>query len=293
MNYLFIDANIYLEFYKSKKTIKGLESLVKLKDNIIVTKQIKDEVYRNSVSVSTQVLNNHMNTLDWKKPTIPYHNTKKSTSDLIEKIYPEYSNLKKILIEEINDEINLISKGQDKVSTLLEEIFKNALVPTQDELKEAYVRKKHGNPPGKKTDVVGDELNWVQMRNFLKENDRIIIVSNDGDYFSKNDKNLILNSYLYTELAEKKIMDVAVHNTVADALDELKRFNELDKMVIEVIYFPNDEELKELKEEEIEIKKEDIIANCSHIMTERINGAWKEYCCIKCGVIVHREYWDD
>ena len=293
MNYLFIDANIYIEFYKSKKTIKGLESLVKLKDNIIVTEQIRNEVYRNSVSVSTQLLNNLINSLEWKKPSLLYHNTKKSTFNLLDKVYLEYSKLKEIILDEVNEEINSISKGQDNVTALLEEIFKNSLMPTQAELNEAYIRKKHGNPPGKKTDVVGVELNLIQMRNVLKENDRVIIVSNDGDYYSKSDKKLILNSYLYTELAKKKILDVAVHSTVSDALNELKRFNELDKMVIEVTYFPNELEMKELKEEELEIKKEDFKANCSHIMTERVNGIWKEYCCIKCGVIVHRECWYD
>ncbi|MFN5848236.1 MAG: PIN domain-containing protein, partial [Chitinophagales bacterium] len=257
MNYLFIDSNIYLEFYKSKNTIKGLESLVKLKDNIIVTKQIKDEVSRNSVSVSTQLLNNLINSLEWKKPSLLYHNTKKSTSDLLDKVYPEYTKLKEILLDEINEEINVISKGQDIVTSLLEEIFKEALIPSKEELNEAYIRKRHGNPPGKRTDTVGDELNWIQMRNILKENDRVIIVSNDGDYYSKSEKSLILNSYLYTELAEKKILEVAVHNTISDALNELKRFNELDKIVVEVVYFPNEEELKELKDEEIEIKKED------------------------------------
>jgi len=60
---LFIDTNIYLEFFKSSQAAvkKLLPSIESLKNEIFVTEQIANEVNRNKVKVASDSLRDFIN----------------------------------------------------------------------------------------------------------------------------------------------------------------------------------------------------------------------------------------
>ena len=72
---IFIDANIYLEFYNSNRPEfkKLLKSLVELKDEILVTSKVVDEVYRNKLSVFGTSVSNTLANVSYKAVTLPSH----------------------------------------------------------------------------------------------------------------------------------------------------------------------------------------------------------------------------
>ena len=51
---LFIDANIYLDFYRLKSVRSLLKSLKSVESQIFITRQIRDEVVRNRVKVALE-----------------------------------------------------------------------------------------------------------------------------------------------------------------------------------------------------------------------------------------------
>lgn len=56
MTKLFLDTNIYLDFYRSKSVTKLLKPLLEVKAHILVPKQVVNEVQRNKVALSKAML---------------------------------------------------------------------------------------------------------------------------------------------------------------------------------------------------------------------------------------------
>ena len=205
MNYLYIDANIYLKFYLGNKLFKVLETLIDNKENIIVTEQIADEVIRNAVTVNIANLNNTIKNLQWQKPSLPYKNTSPETLKQIDDVYDKFKNVKGQIEIDLEAHLNLISSQKDIVTTSLKEVFALALKPTEEEQNKATILKKFGNPPGKKNDPIGDELSWIQLLNKVQPHDKLIIVTNDRDYASIFNNKSFLNSKLHSDLEKKNI----------------------------------------------------------------------------------------
>jgi predicted nucleic acid-binding protein len=63
MKKIFIDANIYLNFFDSNKPElkKLLGSLLQIKDSLFIGSQIVNEVNRNKLDVAQRSLRNHFN----------------------------------------------------------------------------------------------------------------------------------------------------------------------------------------------------------------------------------------
>ena len=63
---LFIDTNVYLDFYRTKDVLPLLQPLVDESDNILITKQIVDEIYRNKAKLATNILSDDLRNLSTK-----------------------------------------------------------------------------------------------------------------------------------------------------------------------------------------------------------------------------------
>jgi hypothetical protein len=209
MGKIFIDANIYLDFYilGQPKYQKLLPTLVAAKNDIFVSKQIVDEVRRNKCKKFLLHAEQFYATLP-KKFNLPSFTPTGGTA--AKKWSKRISDLEKELIACASDYENSISAvaksistSTDRVSKELEKLFKNAATPTAIQLERARLRKELGNPPGKRSDPLGDQLSWEQFLDLLKQGEKISIITRDSDYFDIVFGEVRLKAPLETEVREK------------------------------------------------------------------------------------------
>ena len=293
MNYIYIDANVYLKFYLGDKLFKVLETLVDNLDSIIVTRQIGDEVLRNSVSVNAANLKNALNSLQWHKPSLPYKNASTATIEQITTVYNQFKALKVQIENDLEQQLLLISKQTDEITTKLNEIFSVALEPTPEEIEKAKLVKTFGNPPGKKSDPIGDELSWLQLINKLQQNDKVIIVTNDRDYASVFNNKSVLNSKLHSDISEKKV-DYFVYTEILDGVKKLRELQQADTAAFEAKDFPTEAEQSTIQKEEQKIIVDNSKETCQHGNWRILpNGVFDDYTCLDCGRVMYRVYSDD
>jgi hypothetical protein len=68
------------------------------------------------------------------------------------------------------DTLSQISRSADEVSPRLGRLFDQAIATSSEEIKHAMDRKERGNPPGKFTDPLGDQLIWEPSAKNIKSN---------------------------------------------------------------------------------------------------------------------------
>jgi len=247
MNLLYIDANIYLEFYKSNNPEykKLLNSIVELKDKIFITEQFVFEIERNQLKIYKDSLKGYTEQSILERKQLPLH-----LDDLETKISDwnrQRTKLRKA-VEDSNKDMDLIleemfkqiAKSEDIISIKLKEVFDTKKPPTSDVLQKARYRKEIGNPPGKSKDTLGDQLSWEMLLEEIYKVSRIWFVTRDGDYFVKFEKEIHLHNLLYQEIKTRNPnIEIKVFNTLSDALQD---FNKVEK----VKALPSKDELKEI-----------------------------------------------
>jgi hypothetical protein len=80
-------------------------------------------------------------------------------------------------------------------------LFSRAVEHTRKELRQARAWRERGNPPGKKTDLLGDQLTWEQLLNHCQGKSKLWIITRDTDYYTNYDSEVLLNPILSQELA--------------------------------------------------------------------------------------------
>jgi hypothetical protein len=139
-----------------------------------------------------------------------------------------------------------VYQSQDEVSTALAPIFARAVAHTPAELERAKDRRERGNPPGKSSNPIGDQLTWEQVLTRFAGKKRLWIISRDGDYGEVYEGKGYLNLFLYDEL--RRINPEAQAFLFADVVDGIKDFAE--KTGVTADKLPSPEEAKEIKKEE-------------------------------------------
>jgi len=265
MKKIFIDANIYVNFFDSNQSRlkKLLGSLVEIKDVIFISSQIADEVNRNKLDAAQRSLGNYLNNLeDIKKNnkpiTLPEHleiesTTLKTWNDeknkIYEKISQENEKLYKQLENIIKKMLNEIMRSSDNVSQTFDLLFKDAVVASENEVKAGRDRREVGNPPGKPKDPLGDQISWEQFLNCSRDSENIWIISKDKDYYTSFKSEIYLNSFLYKELVSANTNSnpsIFCFESLAEGLDH---FNKISSQKISNL--PQEEELKIIAKEEL------------------------------------------
>jgi hypothetical protein len=106
----------------------------------------------------------------------------------------------------IPDLLRQVSESTDVVSKALENLFSHPVEHNAEELERARLRKEHGNPPGKKSGPIGDQLNWEQILTRWRPDTGLWIITGDDDFaikYNKDDKERFLNAFLYRELIQR------------------------------------------------------------------------------------------
>ncbi len=223
---IFIDTNLYLDFYQVTKGKELLDTLREQQDYIFVTAQVVEEVQRRKLQLAQEFLTRHFKNLEFRNFEVPDHLfdiSGETTAKLREKLGDIGQRIKKInedLITAAVETLQRISRSEDEVSKALHDLFCKAVKPTLDELQRARDRKERGNPPGKRPDPLGDQLNWEQLLTHCKGKSKLKlwIISKDKDYATKYSNARLLNPLLLQDLTR-----------IVEPVPEVFCFDSIDK----------------------------------------------------------------
>lgn len=215
MTKLFVDTNIYLDFYRGAQDRLSLfEELKRLKDNLIISEQGYREFQRNRTS---QLLNL---AAEVKRTSSISIFTTAVVRDMVEhqeatRLQSEVHKLGKKLKSKIYAMLEP-KPGDDPVLDAYENLTKNCtLMKTKEELiAKAKIRKILGNPPiSPDRHSVGDELLWEELLEFCDED--LIIVSKDKA-FTEN-KKILRDEFVSINPGK----NLTIVESVSDALKSL------------------------------------------------------------------------
>lgn len=208
---LFIDTNIYLDFYRIRNEVKAsfLGHIEAIKDNLIVTDQVEMEFKKNRQAAILDGMKelkspsriNVPGVLQNDKSATALESDRKKISDRIKKLK---SRLDNVLENPVR---------YDKVYQVLQRVFsKKQDIDLYRKHKNRYEvrelaqeRFRLGYPPRKKKDTsIGDAINWEWLIYVGKEkNADIWIVSRDSDFGVTRDDKGFLNDWLKQEFRER------------------------------------------------------------------------------------------
>lgn len=246
MHHIFIDTNIFLDFYRESQhnfsTSKLNEIISKFTTKsqiykVYITNYLKDEIFRNRATV----LKEQHDELSKKLKLIKGFPTVVRSLNT----YSEFElNLKSLEIsyQTLKDEFLEKSKNrgfeQDQFLNQFFEIYGTQTIADTDRLA-ARDRFDFGYPPGKK-DSYGDALNWLFLLSEVPSNTNLYLVSRDKDFSNPLDAKEV-NPYLAKEWRERNGGEIIFLDSIISLLHTLdeadKTFEqsyiseELDKLI--------------------------------------------------------------
>jgi hypothetical protein len=260
---LFIDANQYLELYRTVHGKPILAALVEQAEYIFVTGQVVDEVRRNKINVTAHFLTAHFKTLQLSTYGVHDHLfgvDEKQSSGIRLRLKDIGQKIKEVNTELHDLAMNIITKvsqSTDEVSTTLAPIFSNAVWHSRKQLQNAQQRKERGDPPGKPTDPIGDQINWEQILCQFVGKTKLWVITNDSDYGSmygkKGEEKGFLNRFLMDELV--KVSASAEVFLFDNVVDGIKHF--ADTMGVKADKLPSPKENENIKKEREILKEEE------------------------------------
>jgi len=203
---LFIDANQYLELYGLIKGKRLLDSLEEQKDHIFVSMQIVDEVLRRKLGCAQFFFTNKLKEVSAIEAPVPDHLLGITEEKMHEyrAIFEEAKKAREALAQHATDALIQISRSEDEVSVRLRAIFDKPVSATDNEMQRARERKERGNPPGERTNPLGDQLVWEQLLTHCKDTKctGLWIITRDSDFGITWKGQFLLNSLLYRDLTK-------------------------------------------------------------------------------------------
>jgi PIN domain-containing protein len=272
---VFVDANQYLDLYRTVSGKKLLPALEEQRDFIFVTEQVVDEVYRNKVSAAACQLKNAK--LELNSVAVPDDllGVARACAQICCLWWSRRSaemskRQRKKFRKPAHDLLEQVSQSKDEVSKALAGVFSRAVAPTDGELQRARARKERGNPPGKRSDPLGDQLTWEQILSQCK--DKLLwIITRDSDYGTKHEGEVFLNAVLYEDLARLYKSEPAVY--CFDNIGQgLKHFADTTGAKAEKL--PTPEETEQIKKEQESLPPLGWLTNYDDAAQIAIQGAY-------------------
>ena len=245
---LLADTNKYLAFYQSERISAVIPVLNNIQQHIFVSQLIVDEVERNKVNCFTQALTDQLKSPKWGFPDhlLPAEDGCIKLKEDVDQFKLSAETLRRKMKNSFSVIAQSVATSEDHITKQLADIFEKAVGPTEGQLALARFRKETNNPPGKKSDPLGDELHWEQFLDASSDSDNIWIVSNDQDYFVKIEKDIFLNPLLQRDLqARRERASIRCFETWAKALPDFLSENGLSQDGL-----PEGRQLDELEAEE-------------------------------------------
>lgn len=208
---LFIDTNIWLDFYRAKnETGRALLNHAEVvKDRIIVTYQLESEFKRNRQAAILEGMQELKSPAPISRLGI-FSDVKASA--ILARHMKEADKRVKALKQRLTKALDNPAV-HDPVYQACQRIFhrEDSLVLTRENKIRYVVRRKafrrflHGCPPRKRNDTsIGDAINWEWMIHCAKtQNAELVIVTRDSDYGIQFDNKAYVNDHLKQEFAER------------------------------------------------------------------------------------------
>ena len=204
-SHLFIDTNVLLNFYAySNDDLAQLEKLVQIvKTKVVklyITQQVVDEFYRNRDSKLSESFDSFKSI---GNIACPRFMTSLHEYEAFKNALSVYKDSRKVLAEKARAQADARELLADQ---LFARIVEQVEVIQIDE--NAYLaalrRNRLGNPPGKSSTTIGDEVNWELLLAKVPHGCDLHVITKDSDYGSK------LNSgqpkvFLQDEWSKKKL----------------------------------------------------------------------------------------
>ena len=216
---VFIDTNIYLNFYKFShadlSTLKSLFDFAEKKHiRIVTTELLKDEFDRNRNARLKEALSTFNSIKIQEIPTL-FKNCKGLYDDLIEakKCFEKAHGQ---LGEEIKEQS--ISESLE-ADILIRKVFQaSKYIKLSDSIyKQAMFRMRKKNPPGKNKEL-GDRINWESILQKITKKCKLVIISDDGDFCDELDNQI--KPFLLKEWSSKNKGQLELFKKLNDFLLE-------------------------------------------------------------------------
>lgn len=282
---LFIDANVYLDFYRrevGKKYRSVLLDLEKFSQYVFSTEQIQKEVEKNRISTYLTVSKDATPSLSVNPVRAHFLVGDDEAERQINREIDDFKNMYKDISDKIKDlhtkNIDAIWRGEDNVSITLSKIFEHAINISDNILARAQKRNMTGRPPGKGKGSMGDEINWEAYLDQDIQGKHVIIVTRDSDYHaSKADKRL--NPVLRADLVQRGVQTIELVDNIASALRIVRNINpDAAKVIAE------ERDLEEAEQELTNVVQQDrvntrwgeavVCPGCKESNTFGAGGAW-------------------
>lgn len=241
---LFIDTNIYLNFYhftnEDLEELRKLLVLIERKEiKLFLTEQVIDEFTRNREGRIADALKN----LAQQKLPNQFPQLLKG--------YPEYEKMREAIRffqenklkinEKLDKDINEKSLIADKI---IADLFKNSEIIKKNDniIEKAKLRMDIGNPPGKNGSY-GDAINWETLLDAIPPSEDLYIISGDGDYSSEINENQ-LKQFLKEEWIKEHgsiFFYPKLSDFFSDKFSRIKLASELEKelLITDLIISPS------------------------------------------------------
>ncbi len=211
---LFIDTNIFLDFYRDRKSdvnMKFLNQIEACQGRLILGSQLEMEYKKNRQVVILETLGK-FGSPDWGKLSPPALVSELQASKMIKKHQKSISTQQKKVAEKIQKILENPSANDD-VYKALQRVFKHSSpynLNRQSKHRFAIrrlARKRFflGYPPRKNNDTsYGDSINWEWIVQCAIDSGRdIVIVSRDADYGVTYKDESYLNDWLQQEFKQR------------------------------------------------------------------------------------------
>jgi hypothetical protein len=211
---IFVDTNIYLDFYRVRGKDAGLSVLAQLGnhlDRLIVTSQVEMEFMKNR---QTAILESHRAAKgpDWSGANVPSFLLDSKPSKAFEtakkQVNAQVERMKKRIARMLTSPAT-----QDPVYQAVRPLFRTTSSyclsrghDARDRIRRlALKRFGLGYPPRKSSDTsIGDAINWEWIVRCAEESGKhIIVVSRDSDYGASFQGTPVLNDWLRQEFSER------------------------------------------------------------------------------------------
>lgn len=257
---VFIDANIYLDFYRSTNdAIKVFDELINNASSLVLTDQIIDEFYRNREVVLKMIKSK------FKTDTQIEHFSSSFLQNLNEfgelnGIKDQYNAKRKEIEKIINNIID--NPKNDLVVEHFEKLITTdgitILKTNVDIIKNAQKRKLVGNPPVSDKYSIGDEINWELLLAESKED--IVVVGRDSTF--KDNINFLKMDY-HKNTGRTIIL---LTDKITTALEQIGKKTTLEAKEIE------DKQIKELKTSAHRWTVISVQGNIANVTDGRLSG---------------------
>lgn len=214
MLYLFIDTNIFLDFFHySDDDLEELRKLFNLmkeeKVTLYLPEQVKHEFYRNrELKINDAVKRlNDAKLID----SFPQFCKEYDTYNQLQKLAKAFAKERKKLIDEMSKDI---SEEKLKADTIIKDLFEESHLLDSNEFYDRAIKRYNlGDPPGKDKSY-GDAIIWLTLLEKVTSGKELYFVTGDKDYQSIRDKKRF-NPYLFKEWERKKDSQVRYYNRLS------------------------------------------------------------------------------